>query len=762
MASSGKIFRHDVEGLRGLAIALVVVFHVFVGRVSAGVDVFLLLGGVFFFGSQLANARNPKGTTLIQSIIRILRRLFPLLAVVVGATLLAGLLMMNRLMHRTLAEDAGAALGYFINWQLAFSGRDYAAAQATVSPFQHLWSMSAQLQIYLGSLVIVVLLALIFRKFSKVALWIALVGGTLASFIFATHLHQTDQAQNYYSTFSRFWEIGLGGILGLLLLPRKQREGEAKKPLVPSLPAWLRWPMGIIGLSMIISTGWVVDGASTFPGPWTLLPLSGATLVLLAGQGEKPVGVTWLLQTKPLRTLGRISYALYLWHWPLMIILVSTKNVNPHKPFTGISIIVVSLGLAWLSNRFIEKPLRQGKRPERSFVVTSPSYMWRHLKVWPKTVYAAVIIAIAGSVFMAPQWIQQSHAMDARQQWDVESDRSLYPGALEFTDGYQPPANIPLTPPLDEFDDLLPPTQPDGCQIGFDSDDLVLKENYNESDNPCVYGDKDSKKTLYVIGGSHSEHYMPALDLVGKRYKVQIKPLLKMGCPVNSTVPKFDGSPYPSCKTWSKKVTDYIKKNPPTEGVFMTGTRPQEISGAGMENVPKEYVDLVKNFTDEGIHTWLMRDNPWFMTDDRFPAYEPKNVRQCVAEMAEGQFNSTDEAKSFPGFANPSAPTAEEIAEVNDTCGMTTEQSLMPVNPSIKAYKGLDVTQLDLSGFVCPDNYCPAIMGNVVAYRDAHHFTNVFSETLNAEIGRQMFPHTKQPPLVPRDDRKFDPTSLKK
>ena len=96
--------RYDIEGLRGVAIALVVIFHVFVGRVSAGVDVFLLLGGIFFFSSQLANARNPKGLTLVQSLIRMLRRLFPLLAVVVASTLAASLLLMNRLVHQTMAS----------------------------------------------------------------------------------------------------------------------------------------------------------------------------------------------------------------------------------------------------------------------------------------------------------------------------------------------------------------------------------------------------------------------------------------------------------------------------------------------------------------------------------------------------------------------------------------------------------------------------------------------------------------------------------
>src|SRR5699024_10458605 len=202
-----------IEGLRGFAIALVVIFHVFVGKVSSGVDVFLLLGGVFFFGSQLANARNPKGRTWVQSLVRIIRRLFPLLAVVVGATLAAGLLLMPRIQHLPLAKDAVGALAYVTNWQLAVSGRDYNTASSTVSPFQHLWSMSAQLQIDVESLLAVRLFARSLRRFSRTALAVILTAVTVLSLAFAAYQHGQDEAVACYHPFSRFWEFGRGGLL---------------------------------------------------------------------------------------------------------------------------------------------------------------------------------------------------------------------------------------------------------------------------------------------------------------------------------------------------------------------------------------------------------------------------------------------------------------------------------------------------------------------------------------------------------------------
>lgn len=137
-SATRRPYRRDIDGLRGLAIALVVVFHVFVGRVSSGVDVFLLVGGVFFFGPQIRNALNPTGQTLVQSVIRLLRRLYPALLVVVTVTLAAGFVVYARARWAQTAEDAAASLTYRQNLHLADQGQDYAAVGRDVSLYQHI------------------------------------------------------------------------------------------------------------------------------------------------------------------------------------------------------------------------------------------------------------------------------------------------------------------------------------------------------------------------------------------------------------------------------------------------------------------------------------------------------------------------------------------------------------------------------------------------------------------------------------------------
>ena len=752
--ASSSMMRYDIEGLRGLAIGLVVIFHVFVGKVSSGVDVFLLLGGIFFFGSQLRNAQNPKGLTFIQSLIRIIRRLFPLLAVVVASVLAASLLLMNRLVHVQMAKDAVASLGYYINWQLAYSGREYTSVRTTVSPFQHLWSMSAQLQIYVASLVVVTLLALIFRKYARPALLVVLTAATVLSFAYATYFHFEDQTINYYSTLSRFWEIGLGGLLGMLLL-RRDANGN---PVLRPLGRWTRTVMGIVGLGMIISTGLFLDGADQFPGPWTLIPLGGALLVVLSGHSGEPVGVTRLLLTRPFQFLGRISYALYVWHWSILVLCVYYFNVPKVSPGLGAAVIAASVVLAWLSNKLIERPLRQGKKPERNWVLLSPKYWAKSLSAWPKAVYAVLILVLAGSVVASPKYLQHREDVNSEQLWELAADKSIYPGAASFLVNAPVPENMPIVPPLEDFHALLPQTQPDGCQIGFDSDALILTKNFNRSDEECAYGDVNSDKTIYVIGGSHSEHYIPALDIVGRNRHVKMIPLLKMGCPVNAKITRVNGEEYPSCLSWSEKVVDYIKENPPTEGIFMTGTRPTSIGGAGPEQVPQEYKDLVQSFTDQGIHSWLMRDNPWQTTDEG----APRDMRACVAEMMEGKQGEVAENEDFPGLANPGRPNFDEVLAINAECGQSVWDSLLPVDPSIEAYKGMDVTLMDLTAAICREDWCPSIIGNMAVYRDAHHFNNIFAETLAPEIEAQMFdPNHKIPPmnagLMPKNNQPAPP-----
>lgn len=209
---------------------------------------------------------------------------------------------------------------------------------------------------------------------------------------------------------------------------------------------------------------------------------------------------------------------------------------------------------------------------------------------------------------------------------------------------------------------------------------------------------------MYLAGGSHSEHFLPALDAIGQGRGIRIVPLVKMGCVLGMKIERMGGGDYEECYTWQQKAQDYILDNPPTDGVFMTSTRPTARTGAGPDQVPDGYVDTVRTFTEAGIHTWGVRDNPWRQSDGTLG-----NSLLCVADG---------------GDPDECGPSAGELLERN---------------PALDAYRGLDITHIDLTAAYCRDGICPAVVGNVLVYRDGNHFTPTWVTMMGPELERQMY-----------------------
>lgn len=703
-----------IDGLRGLSIALVVIFHIFVGKVSSGVDVFLFVGGVMLLSSQINNSANPNGTTMFQSIIRIIRRLAPALVLVTSVTIILAMFVYPPISWKNILDDSVSSITYSINWKLGLAGETYAKAGQEVSMFQHLWSMSAQMQIYVFIIFLVYAIQFIFNRKHTIEgknrqrkITIAIVSIlTVLSFIYATYEMFNNQTLNYYSPFSRFWEIGLGALIGLFF---------RKVALAPAL----RWILSIIGLVLIFSVGLFLNGAQQFPGYLTLIPIVGAAMILFSGisygdkenRNWKRFGMVMVLETKPFQVLGKISYSLYLWHWPLLIIFVHMTGEDSRNPKVFLPVISLSLGLAWLTMKFVENPLRQRVKPERGNPFTAEYYRRIVRTDPPKGIIAAsVSLVVAFAIIsMSPAILKvgQDYISKVNQEKIQQAggwDKS-YPGAATTLYNVPAPSDVPIQPELSNIDSMMPLTQPDKCFTDFGNGELVL----NKPDgSPCQYGDTDSNKTLYVVGGSHSEQYIPALDNIGKKRHIKIIPILKMGCALYQDI-KWDNTDFPECyQDWSPKAEQYIKDNPPTEGVFMVSTRPATIQGDGPEVVPSYYVDVFRRLADAGIKIYGVRDNPWFTQNYG----EEKDVRQCVSD-------------------NPHNV---------EQCGQEGSKTLLPTNPANTSYNIPTMVNIDLTkAFLNRDGYAEPVIGNILVYRDSHHLTSQFVKTLEPELERQMF-----------------------
>lgn len=705
-----QYYRH-IDGLRGLAIALVVIFHIFVGRVSSGVDIFLLIGGIFFVSGQIRNAARKDGLTFFQVIIRLLRRLAPSLILVSFISAIYLMIRTKSISWQGMFYDLSASVSYWTNWRLIDKQLEYTAAVEGASLFQHLWSMSVQMQSYIFILLVITITFAIcnkyFQKVDTSKLTVSIIALlTIASFSYATYQFAFgNQNMNYYSTYSRFWEIGLGGVTGVYL-----------SKISPSNNK-VRWVMSIVGIVLVISTGFIMDGVKVFPGPLTLYPIIGALMVILAGTGKKSSDdakfireygpVVWFLSTKTMKFVGNISYNLYLWHWIILVWYIDLLEKEQVDLLGGFLIVVISVLIATAVHYGVEKPLRQKEKPERGNVF-SFDYMQEARLVSTHAFYPfiATVITVSTVIIAVSPFIYKGYVYETTKKLNnhvaaMDNVEKEYPGGQAAIANLTPPVN-PIYPNLIDLASMMPPTTADGCYSGFGNTNLVLNKNNGE---PCEYGDLTSHRFMYVVGGSHSEQFIPALSEIGKRNGFKIIPLIKMGCPLYQNI-KNGGEEFPECsEEWSPKAEQYILENPPTDGIFNIGTRPATFWGSPPEIVPDFYVEFYKRMSQAGIPIYSLRDNAWIVNEDG-----PFDPRECV--HVNGR-NSDDCAIDATFFS--------------------------PEDPSINAYRTIpNIKLIDITPAYIVDEKVRPVIGNILVYRDQHHLTRQFVETITNYLEHQM------------------------
>ena len=443
-------YRHDLDGLRGTAIALVVVFHVWFGRVSGGVDVFLALSG-FFFGDRLLRTALTPGASLwpVSEVTRLVRRLLPALVVVLAASALLTIVVQPETRWETFADQSLASLGYFQNWQLANTASDYLRAGEAVSPLQHIWSMSVQGQFYIAFLALIFSFAYLFQrilsKCLRASFVVLLSSLTIASFVYAIFAHNADAATAYYNSFARAWELLLGALVGVLV------------PYV-RWPMWLRTTVAVVALAAILSCGALIDGVKEFPGPWALVPVGATMLVILSAAnriadphiGDRLPAPNRLLASKPLLMLGSMAYSLYLWHWPLLIFWLSYTGHTNANFFEGAGVLLLSGLLAYLTLKYVENPLRYRAKAATRRTVAIPL----RTRLRRPTIVLGSAVALLGVTLTATSFTWREHVTVQRANGKELAGLSTreYPGAHALLDQAKV-AKLPMRPTVLEAEE---------------------------------------------------------------------------------------------------------------------------------------------------------------------------------------------------------------------------------------------------------------------------------------------------------------------
>ena len=483
-ATTSKIL--EIQGLRALAATLVLIFHArFISGGFIGVDIFYVISGFLITGLLLKELNSSGRISLKAFYLRRSKRLLPASFLVLFVTALFAWLVLPPISRGSIGRDLIATTLYISNYLFAWWQNDYQNLNATPSPFIHYWSLAVEEQFYLFWPLFIIALAKLKsrRKF--------LIGFSTVTFVtFALGVWLTIVAPiwAFYSLPTRAWELSIGALIALLPALRRQ------SPL-----------LAVIGVIALGASGLWFNESTTFPGTYALLPVLG-TAALLSSIGAWPQPLKWLATNRISVWLGKISYPLYLWHWPVLVLPIAlfARDLNIGE---RIAALVVTVVLADLTTRYVEEPLRIKNFAPRKVVLS--------------TATAMIIALLVG--FGIAQSTTSSILVNGKQV-------TL--------------ASIQSRPtPYD-----------DGCHL-----------NYHESVSPrCEFGKLENTKTVVLYGDSHAVQWFPALEKLANEKGFRLITLTKSACPSIDVVRESIGAfKMSNCAAWRENAIARITKAKP-------------------------------------------------------------------------------------------------------------------------------------------------------------------------------------------------------
>ena len=633
--SSAAEFRPDIEGLRGIAILLVLLFHAGLPWTPGGfvgVDVFFVISGFLITGKLWRESQQPGGLNITRFYAWRIRRLLPAALVAIAAITVFGLLLAAPLDRSELAADGAASALSIANMRFIGSV-DYFAATTSPSPFLHFWSLSVEEQFYLVWPALIVLLT--WRGGSSRRLIVALLIGVVASFALSIWLTDASPARAFSLLPTRVWQLGVGGLLALIGVMGTSRRAGA-----------LAWA----GLAAVAVAGVALTAEMPYPGLAALLPTAGAVALLYGGAA--PSGPVRLLAAAPLRFLGKISYSLYLWHWPLLVLPLMFLE----RALTGVEVVAsvaAAIGVSWLSWRFVEQPFRYGDRSRRA------------------TSWSAIRVGVAGilSVVLFTQGLAAALPSSAVAVQPTPSPS----GSPVASDG---PITLPadLTPSLASARDDEERLRGDGC-LAF--------ERVSTPPN-CVYGVKGSAITIALVGDSHASHWFPAIEAIALERGWRLVTFVKVSCSFTTLAQRNLAlkREYRECTAFNEATVARLNQIKPALTIIVNRRtfRPIEenitsaLAGAALgemvARIPGTTVILVDT-PDPG------RDVPACLSK------HPSDIRACL-------FTQDDADNREIGIAERAAAKVSGATLIDLTANICTEWPCSPISGSVLIYRDED------------------------------------------------------------------------
>jgi len=607
-----------IQSLRALAALLVLIYHAdYLPGGYIGVDIFYVISGYLITNLLLRELEQTRRLEFMAFYARRFRRLLPASFVVVITTGIVGWILLPNSYRADFGRDLIAASTYISNFLFALWDADYQNLGSTPSPFIHFWSLAVEEQFYLFW---PILILIFFRMKGRTGVFYGVLAVALTSFLFSLYLTERSPVWSFYILPTRAWEMASGALI--LFASKRLREGFFNRP-----------QLGLLSIVLISFSTFLFNETTSFPGTAALLPVIATTLLILSRENWPPF-LDALSRFPLTQWLGKISYPLYLWHWPVLVIpeISLSRALRPHELVAGILLILL---LSELTNRFIEEPLRYSSLATKKIFLAS---------------LAATLLSVTLGIAISASYTS-SITSSSGFTFDIDEVRS------------KPKNNL------------------DGCHIHVG---VTIAPK-------CEYGDTDSEKTIVLYGDSHAAQWLPALDIIGRQYGVRIVSLTKSACP-SAEVIKELSSQYrvDDCQKFRDESISRIKRENP-DAVIMTGMQPFTAPNSNISSrdwwLKGEAIaySRIKNQTKF----------PIYLTDTPLPKVD---IPSCVAE-AKG--NECDTSR----------PVSPEVAP-----------GLIAINPT---------------PWLC-DSSCPAVIDEIVVYRDKSHLSVAMSEYLAPFLAKEL------------------------
>ncbi len=670
--------RSDIQGLRAILMAQVLLYHAWRIGSPIGVDSFIMVSAYLMTSSFLRRTEAGKMPFFVERWGNTFKRLLPPLVVVVLTTLGASLLILPADRWREITIQSFASVTYWENWRLAAVSADYYADDhALSSPLQHLWSMSMQGQIFLLWPLLMTICVVLARKLktSPRGLVVAAFGILAALSLLWLIFFSPDNASIYFDTRSRIWEFALGS-------------------MIAALSPWLRLPRhltrALVLVAFTVLVVYCLVSIGTYPGPMAAVPMLAVSTILLFNPAAPNDAVGRTLSWRPLVALGDISYAVYLVHWPIFVLYLAYAEKAQLGIRSGLFLIAVSILLGWLLTMLVDDPLR--KLP------------WSYRSVGNK--YKMIVIWLAIGlipVFGVYQWID---IKTSEFRMDVEvvtgPDLETPQGNESLTDQIpvagpgsdrHPGARVLLGGAKSNFKGIEPIPDAlvasDMSQYSGECPPNATRILGEDNARFCsIYGDPSTAdKKVLIAGNSHAQQLLmwQVPPFVEAQHGAAVA-MLRGGCAW--TMPGYFDD---ACSDQNQAILDYVDVYQP-DYAFMVVSFSHP--GSPEETLVTGVAELIEELTSRGI-TVIGVSDTLRATEDLF---ECSDERPDDAPFG-GCLLAEDE-----NFSNES-----DVAQLFDIDGFH---------------------YIDMRDAYCVDGVCPTIIGNIIVYFDSNHVTTAYSRSV--------------------------------